>query len=82
MRFGKLTREEEQFLGNQLLDLDEKYFSIQKIQLDKFQKQFIESGKISICSKCKELYLLDLENSINGEQYCKSCRDESYYTLP
>ncbi len=81
MRLGRLTKEEEHNLSNQLLNLEEKYLVIQEIHVDKLQTSCLESGKISLCSKCNELCPSDLSNTFDGKVYCKPCFSESYYTL-
>ncbi len=79
MRHGKLTREEENTLGNQLLNLDEKYLLIQDVVINKAQN--FEKSDIVRCKKCDELIPQSYVKTVFGEDYCKACDGEAYYKL-
>ena len=79
MRLGKLTHEEEEELGMQLLNIDEKYLFIQDVEVNKNQN--FEKSAISICSKCGESIPLGLAVLKNNRVYCKACGEQAYYEL-
>lgn len=79
MRSGKLTHEEEEELGMQLLELDEKYFLIQGVEIKK-SLNFDNSG-IERCVKCDELIPKGLTVIKENGIYCKACGGETYYKL-
>ncbi len=81
LRLGKLTKEEEHDLSTKLLEMEEKYFSIQSVRIDKMQTPSFENSKITACSMCNELIPSSLVTIIGEKVYCKSCSGESYYTL-
>lgn len=77
MRTGKLSHKEEDVLGNQLLDLDEMYFSIHNVELNRIQN-FKKSNVVN-CSKCGELIPQDLTVIKKDMIYCRACGSGSYY---
>ncbi len=79
MRLGKLSHEEEEKLGVQLLDMDEKNFLIQDVEIDRGQN-FEKSGIVP-CKECGELIPENLTERKGNEIYCKSCRGTAYYKL-
>lgn len=79
MRLGKLTHEEEEELGIQLLNLDEKYLLIQDVEINKVQN--FEKSTIDRCKKCDELIPQSYVKNVSGENYCKACSGEAYYKL-
>ena len=79
MRLGKLSHEEEEELGMQLLDLDEKYFLIQNVEINRDQN-FEKSGIIT-CSICGELIPQGLTTFKNNLVYCNACSGKAYYKL-
>src|SRR3972149_7333874 len=76
MRLGKLTHEEEEELGMQLLNIDEKYLFIQDVEVNKNQN--FEKSAISICSKCRESIPLGLAVLKENKVYCKACNGQGY----
>lgn len=79
MRLGKLTRREEDELGIQLLEMDEKYFLIQNVEINRNQN--FEKSAISICSICGESIPLSLAATKENKVYCIACSGEAYYKL-
>jgi len=79
MRLGKLTHEEEEELGIQLLNLDAKYLLIQDVEINKVQN--FEKSAICRCKKCDELIPQSYVKNVSGEYYCKACSGEAYYKL-
>lgn len=79
MRLGKLSHEEEDILGNQLLNLDERYFLIHDVELNRIQS--FERSSIVNCSKCGELVGQSLTVIRSGRIYCRACGNDSYYKL-
>lgn len=79
MRLGKLTHEEEEELGMQLLNIDEKYLLIQDVEVNKDQN--FEKSAISICSKCGESIPLGLAVLKENKAYCKACNGQGYYKI-
>lgn len=80
MRLGKLTHGEEDELGIQLLEMDEKYFLIQNIGINRNQ-DFHNSGIVR-CQGCTEPVPQGLAIVKKDMVYCKACSGEAYYTLP
>lgn len=79
MRLGKLTHEEEEELGMQLLDLSEKYLLIQDVEINKSQN--FEKSDIVKCTSCSELIPKGLAATKNSGVYCKACSGNAYYKL-
>ncbi len=79
MRLGKLTHEEEEELGIQLLSLDEKYLLIQDVEINKVQN--FEKSRIVTCSICGELIPQVLTAIKNNLVYCNACCGKAYYKL-
>ncbi len=79
MRLGKLSMEEEEALGNQLLNLHEIYFTIQNVELNR--TQHFSRSKIVVCSKCGELIPQDLTVMNEDSIYCTACQGRSYYKI-
>ncbi len=79
MRLGKLTHEEEDELGMQLLNFDEKYLLIQDVKINKNQN--FEKSAISRCSRCSELIPSGLSLLKENRVYCKACGEKAYYRL-
>ena len=79
MRLGKLSHEEEEELGMQLLDMDEKYFLIQYVEINRDQ-DFEKSGIVT-CSICGELIPQVLTAIKNNLVYCNACCGKAYYKL-
>ncbi len=77
MRLGKLNHEEEADLSVKLLDIDEKYFLIQRVQVNKDKNS--DKPTISICSNCKEPFSSDLAILLEDRSYCRSCSGDTYY---
>jgi len=80
MRLGKLTHEEEEELGIQLLSLDEKYLLIQDVEINKVQN--FEKSDIGRCAMCGEYIPQSLAAINNDGVLCKACSGNSYYKLP
>ncbi len=79
MRLGKLTHEEEEELGMQLLDISEKYLLIQDVEINKSQN--FEKSDIVKCASCSELIPKGLAATKNSGVYCKACSSNAYYKL-
>ncbi|CAG0949634.1 MAG: FmdE family protein [Candidatus Methanoperedens sp.] len=79
MRLGKLFHEEEEELGIQLLDMDEKHFLIQEVEINRDQK--FEKTGIATCKECGELLPESLTEIKGNEIYCKPCTGAAYYRL-
>ena len=79
MRLGKLTHEEEDELGMKLLEMDEKHFLIQDVEIKKGQN-FEKSGIVT-CRQCSELIPESLTERKGNEIYCKPCTGTAYYKL-
>lgn len=75
MRKGRLTPKEEDELGKQLLEIDENYFSIQKVKIKVIPK--FESSEIVKCAECGDLIPIGLTK----EGICKVCIGEGYYSV-
>lgn len=76
MRLGKLSHEEEDELSKHLLVMDEEYFLIQDIEIDRNQN--FESSAIARCSGCGEFIPLNLAENTSDGIYCRACRGERY----
>ena len=79
MRLGKLTHEEENELGNQLLKLDDIYFLIQNVEINR--NQDFDNSHIVRCQKCNESIPMGLGVMKEEITYCKACKGETYYAL-
>ncbi|CAG1006675.1 formylmethanofuran dehydrogenase subunit E [Methanosarcinales archaeon] len=79
MRLGKLSHEEEEELGMQLVDMDEKHFLIQDVEIK--QGQNFEKSGIVTCKECRELVPESLIERKGNEIYCKPCTGAAYYKL-
>lgn len=79
MRLGKLSHEEEEELGMQLLDMDEKHFLIQDVEVNRGQS-FEKSGIVT-CKGCSELIPESMTERRGNETYCKPCTGAAYYKL-
>lgn len=79
MRLGKLSHEEEGELGMQLLDMDEKYFHILDVEINRIQN--FEKSEIVTCGICGELIPESLTERKRNKIYCKSCSGTAYYRL-
>src|SRR4030067_1363679 len=79
MRLGKLSHEEEEELGMQLLDMEEKHFLIQDVETNRGQN-FEKSGIVP-CKKCGELIPESLTERKGPEIFCKSCTGSAYYRV-
>lgn len=79
MRLGKLSHEEEEGLGTQLLDMDDKHFLIQDVEINRGQN-FEKSGIVA-CKECGELIPESLIERKGPEIYCKSCAGSAYYRV-
>ncbi len=74
LREGKLTKEEERRLAEELLRLEERWLEITPVRIE--MPTLFESSEILRCSSCGELVPERL--SING--VCRCCSGEAYYT--
>ena len=79
MRLGKLTHQEEEELGMQLLEMNEIFFSIQDVEINS-DRNFEKSGIVT-CSECGELMPESLTEKKGNEIYCKPCTGTAYYKL-
>ncbi len=79
MRFGKLSHQEEDELGMELLEMDEGYFLIQNVEIKKNQN--FEKSDIVRCSKCNDLVPQSLIIMGDKGDYCKACDGQAYYRL-
>lgn len=79
MRLGKLSHEEEEELGLQLLDMDERHFLIQDVEINRDQN--FEKSMIVTCRECGELIPESLTEKKGNEIYCKPCTGAAYYRL-
>ena len=79
MRLGKLNHDEENELSIRLLEMDEKYFLIQYVEINR--KQNFEKSAISRCSKCGESIPLSLATIMGEKVFCKACSGFAYYEL-
>lgn len=78
MRLGKLSHAEEDELGYQLLEMDERYLNIRDVVVD--MGQDFESSGIVECTQCGDLIPEGLAGNF-GETMCKVCSDEAYYRI-
>lgn len=79
MRLGKLSHEEEEELGMQLLGMDENFFLVHDVETNRGQN-FEKSGIVT-CKECGELIPESLTEKMDNQIYCKACRGNSYYKI-
>ncbi len=79
MRLGKLSHAEEDELGAQLLEMDEKYFLVQDVEI--YRDQNFERSPITRCSRCGESIPESSAVMKNGGVYCRACMGDAYYKL-
>lgn len=79
MRLGKLSHEEEDELGAQLLEMDERYLLIQDVIISRASN--FEKSAISKCIKCGEFVPESLVVRNDDRVYCKACEGTAYYAL-
>lgn len=79
MRLGKLSHEEENELSKWLLDLDEQYFLIQDIIIERSQN--FDNSAIARCSTCGEYIPENLVEKKDDGVYCKACGGNRYYMV-
>lgn len=79
MRLEKLTRGEEDELGTKVLEMDEKYFLIQDVMINRTQN--FHSSDIVRCMGCSEPVPRGLAIIKKNNIYCKACTGEAYYSL-
>ena len=77
LREGRLTREEERRLAQELLRLGEEWFEITPVEIE--LGALFESSSIVRCSSCGELVPESLSVGKNGTRVCKSCAGAGYY---
>ena len=75
----KLSHREEDELSVQLLEMEEKCFLIQEIEIH--GNQNFEKSAISKCSGCGELIPDCLTIRKDNRTYCKACEGIAYYKL-
>ncbi|MBW6517279.1 MAG: hypothetical protein K0A89_02100 [ANME-2 cluster archaeon] len=76
MRLGRLSHEQEDELGAELLVMDEKYLDIQEVLVDMGQN--FESTRIVECFECKDLVPSGLTGMIDDKVVCKVCSGQGY----
>ena len=76
MRLGKLSHEQEDELGAELLVLDEKYLDIRDVLVDMGQN--FESTGIVECFECKDLVPAGLTDVMDNKVVCKVCSGQGY----
>ncbi len=79
MRIGKLSHEEEEELGVQLLEMDEKFFLVQDVEINRDQK--FEKSEIVSCRECGDLIPESLTVRRETQLYCKECVCHAYNKL-
>lgn len=79
MRLGKLSHEEEDELGAQLLEMDERYLLIQEVIISRASN--FEKSAISKCMKCGELVPESLVVRNDDGVHCRACEGIAYYEL-
>ncbi len=79
MRLGRLTRGEEDELGIHLLEMDEIYFLIQDVRINRPQN--FHSSDMVRCMGCSEPVPRGMAIIRENTVYCKACTGEAYYTL-
>lgn len=79
MRLGKLSHKEEDELSRQLLEIEEKYFLIQYVEINRNQN--FEKSALAKCSECGELIPDCLTIMKDNRVCCKACAGIAYYML-
>ncbi len=79
MRLGKLSHEEEDELGRELLEIDDKYFLIRDVFI--IRASNFEKSPISRCMKCGEFVPESLVERKEEGVYCRACEGIAYYEL-
>jgi len=79
MRLGKLSHEEEDELGAQLLEMDKRYLMIQDVLISKTLN--FEKSAISKCMKCGEFVPESLVVKNDDGVHCRACEGTAYYEL-
>ncbi|MBU4222292.1 MAG: TraR/DksA C4-type zinc finger protein [Euryarchaeota archaeon] len=79
MRLGKLSHEEEDELGAQLLEMDERYLLIQDVLMKRASN--FEKSAISKCIKCGEFVPESLVVRNDDGVHCRACEGTAYYEL-
>ncbi len=77
IRLGKLSHGEEDELGAQLLEMDEKYFLVQKVLINRDIN--FEKSAISQCNRCTEFIPESLAVRKDNGIYCRACGGNAYY---
>ncbi|GAB5046090.1 FmdE family protein [Thermodesulfovibrio sp. TK110] len=77
LREGKLSHEERDKLIEDFLNLDEKYFKIEKIRIRLPQRD--EQQEIVECTECGELQPKNFTVPVNGKFLCQLCSGQSYF---
>lgn len=76
MRQGRLNRAQEEELGFQLMEMDERYLSVQDVEINKAQN--FESTRIVECLQCGDLVPEALSELIDGNIICRVCSCQGY----
>ena len=79
LRGRRLKHSEEDILGNQLLDLDEKYLTIEDVALE--LDQDFENAPIIKCESCGDLVPDVFIVKKDGKSLCKVCAGKGYYSI-
>lgn len=74
MWLGKLSKREEE-LGRELLCLEEQWFKVEEIQVNRSQR--FESSRIISCWDCGDA----VPESLSVDGRCRVCAGEAYYTV-
>ncbi len=77
LREGKLTRQEEHVLAQELLHLDEEWLDVEPVKIE--MEALFENSAIVRCSSCGELVPEKLSIGENGTRMCRSCAGLGYY---
>ncbi|WP_353684650.1 FmdE family protein [Thermodesulfovibrio sp. 3907-1M] len=77
LREGKLSHEERDKLIEDFLNLDEKYFKIEKIRVKLPTRD--EQQEIVECTECEELQPNNFTATVNGKILCQLCSGQSYF---
>ncbi len=78
MRLSKLSKQDEHELSMQLLELDEKYCTIQNVTIN-IERPGMENDSIVKCSKCNECFPSSYGVISGSNVYCRACSKTSYY---
>ncbi|NOZ60012.1 MAG: hypothetical protein GXO66_10645 [Euryarchaeota archaeon] len=79
LREGKLTREEEKRLAEELLNLGEEWLEVTPVRVN--MDVLFENSRIVRCSSCGDLVPERLSIGENGSRICKSCAGTGYYRM-